>query len=258
MILIISPAKTLDYNKIELEDHSLPRLMHDSRQLVGVLRKKSAKKLSQLMSINDNIALENEARYRRFDTENFTEENSKQALFAFRGHVYLGLKAEDFDAADITYAQEHLRILSGLYGLLKPLDRMQPYRLEMGTKLKTRRGENLYKFWGDRITKLLNEDLAAQGDEVLINLASQEYFKSIRSEKFKGRVINIQFKELRGDQYKMVSVYAKTARGLMCRYAIKNKLTDPEELKGFDYEGYYFNEDLSSENDWVFTRLNAS
>jgi len=254
MILIISPAKTLDYNEIELKEHSLPRLMHDSRQLVGVLRKKSAKKLSQLMNINPNIALENEARYRRFDTDNFTEENSKQALYAFRGHVYLGLKAEDFNTEEVEYAQKHLRILSGLYGLLKPLDRMQPYRLEMGTKLKTHRGDTLYTFWGDRITKLLNADLAEQGDDVLINLASQEYFKSIRPDKFKGRVINIQFKELRGDQFKIVSVYAKTARGLMCRYAIKNQLTTPEELKGFDYEGYHFHEDLSTESNWVFTR----
>lgn len=254
MILVISPAKTLDYSEIELEKHSTPRLMEDSSRLVGVLRKKSAKSLQKLMNINPNLALENEARYRRFDPENFTEDNSKQALYAFRGQVYIGLKAEDFDANDIEYAQRHLRILSGLYGLLKPLDRMQPYRLEMGTKLKTRRGENLYEFWGDRITSLLNMDLAAQGDDVLINLASQEYFKSIKPKKFEGRIINIHFKELRDDQFKVVAVYAKTARGLMCRYAIKNKLTHPQELKGFDYEGYRFHEELSTETDWVFTR----
>lgn len=254
MILVISPAKTLDYSEIELEKDSLPRLMEDSGQLVSILREKSAKDLSKLMSINDNIALENEARYRRFDPENFTEDNSKQALWAFRGHVYLGLQAEDFNAEEIDYAQKHLRILSGLYGVLKPLDRMQPYRLEMGTKLKNPRGKNLYEFWDDKITNLLNMDLAAQGDDVLINLASNEYFKSIKPDQFQGRVINIHFKELRDDQYKIISVYAKKARGLMCRYAIKNKLSDPEALKGFDYEDYRFHEDLSTETDWVFTR----
>lgn len=254
MLFIISPAKTLDYTEIDLPEHSTPRLMHDSKQLLKILQRKSAKKLATLMGISPSLASLNEARYRSFDPDNFTEENSKQALYAFRGQVYLGLKAEDFDADDLDYAQKHLRILSGLYGLLKPLDRMQPYRLEMGTSLKNRRGKNLYEFWGARITNLLNMDLAAQGDDVLINLASQEYFKAVKQDKLEGRVVNLHFKELRGDQYKSLMAYAKTARGMMCHYAIKNKLSDPEELKGFDYENYRFHESLSSETDWVFTR----
>ncbi|MEO1438190.1 MAG: peroxide stress protein YaaA [Bacteroidota bacterium] len=253
MIFIISPAKTLDYEPIERDLTSEPRLMEHTERLVTNLKKKNTKKLMDLMSVSESIASLNVSRYQHFSTP-FTDENSKQALLAFKGDVYLGLEAENLDQAELAYAQAHLRILSGLYGLLRPMDRMYPYRLEMGTKLKTRRGKNLYEFWGDRITKLLNDDLASAGTDLLVNLASNEYFKAINKKKLNARILDIHFKEEKEDGYKMISFFAKKARGMMCNFAIKHQLSDPEHLKGFDYEGYAFNADLSTADSWTFTR----
>ncbi|MEN0005118.1 MAG: peroxide stress protein YaaA [Bacteroidota bacterium] len=253
MLFVISPAKTLDYEVTTPEQHTMPRLLHQSKKLVSILKKKSAKGLAELMDISEPLAIENERRYKSYDPA-FQDNIAKQALMVFKGHVYQGLQAEDFDAEDVKYAQQHLRILSGLYGLLRPLDLMQPYRLEMGTKLETSKGKNLYAFWDDEITKLLNEDLQSLEQETVINLASKEYFKAVKPKQLQGKVIHIDFKELRGDKYKIISFFAKVARGQMCRFAIKNKVHQAEELKQFQEDNYVFNPDLSDETNWVFTR----
>jgi len=220
---------------------------------VKVLKTKSATDIKALMKVSDKIADLNVVRYKSFKTP-FTTENAKQAMYAFRGDVYTGLDADSFNKSQVKFAQKHLRILSGLYGVLKPLDLMQPYRLEMGTKLANKNGKNLYEFWGDKINKALNEEISAQKDDYVINLASNEYFKSVQSKKLKGQVIDIQFKENKDGKYKIVAFFAKKARGMMCQYMIKNKLTKPEQLKGFNMENYLFNEELSDESIFVFTR----
>lgn len=253
MILLISPAKTLDFSGADLASYSEPRLLDHSAQLVALLRRKSARELMRLMSVSERLADINYHRYQHFATP-FTPENAKQAILAFKGDVYTGLQAEDFSADELAFAQRHLRILSGLYGVLRPLDLMQAYRLEMGTRLSNGHGKNLYEFWGDEITEVINQDLAEQGEEVIINLASQEYFRAVNVEKLKGRLYHIHFKENRDGQYKVIAFHAKKARGLMCRFVIRNRLRDPADLKGFDLDGYFFNEDLSSETDWVFIR----
>lgn len=253
MLFLLSPAKTLDYSEASVEESSQPRLKKDTNELVSILKEKGPDELEKLMNINRELALENANRYRAFK-KSYTSHNSKPALLAFKGHVYHGMNASDFNDEELVYAQEHVRILSGLYGLLRPLDLMQPYRLEMGTRLHTERGKDLYTFWDDRITRLVNKDLKAQGDDVVVNLASREYFKSVREEKLKGKVVNISFKEFRDEGYKIVSVYAKMARGMMVHYAVKNRITSVEELKGFDYEGYSYQEELSGEEELVFVR----
>ena len=253
MILVISPAKTLDFEENNIEQFSQPRLLKESATLMNLLKKKSAKKLQQLMNVSENIARLNVQRNQAFSPP-FDLDNAKQAIYAFKGDVYLGLDAHSFNENDLNYAQEHLRILSGLYGLLKPLDLMQAYRLEMGTKLNNRKGKNLYAFWADKITKLLNEDLSYSNQSVLINLASNEYFKSIKTKKLTAKVINIHFKEKRNGTLKTISFSAKKARGMMCHFAIKNKLSSPEELKAFDYDNYLFHESISDQENYVFTR----
>ncbi len=253
MLFIISPAKTLDFSKSTVGNHSIPQLLGQSGILIDELKTKDAAAIKSLMKVSDKIAELNVARYKAFTTP-FTLENSKQALLAFKGDVYLGLDAVSFDEKDLGYAQEHLRILSGLYGILKPLDLMQPYRLEMGTRLQNERGKNLYEFWGERITELLNQELKQQKKQIIVNLASKEYFKAVKQKALQAEVYNIAFKENKGDQYKIVAFFAKKARGMMCHYAVKNQITQVEDLKGFDYDGYFFNADLSSEKDWVFTR----
>jgi cytoplasmic iron level regulating protein YaaA (DUF328/UPF0246 family) len=253
MLFLISPAKSLDYSPTKLKKDSLPRLLTQTEELVTNLSQKSAGELKELMSISDKLAELNANRYRVF-SKAFDKENSKQAILAFKGDVYQGMETEDYTAADFNYAQKYLRILSGLYGVLKPLDRIQPYRLEMGTKLTTEKGRNLYHYWDDTITNLINEDLEESGKNVIVNLASNEYFKSIQKKKLNGRLLTINFKEEKNGQYKVISFFAKKARGMMCRFAIKNKIKNPEHLKGFDLGDYVFNEELSQENDWVFTR----
>lgn len=253
MIAIISPAKKLDsQSKVNTSQCTYPELLNKANQLIEELRKFTPSDLEELMSISPQIAEQNYERFLRWDPEAHRE--GKQALFLFNGQVYAGLDAPSLDEKDISFAQDHLRILSGLYGVLKPLDLILPYRLEMGTKLPNPEGENLYEFWGKQITKKINESLKQEKNPVLVNLASQEYFKSIDSKSIDGKIISPVFKEKKGNQYKVIAIYAKKARGLMSRYMIENKLQDAEALKSFDLDGYIYNEELSSETNWVFTR----
>ncbi|WP_373185288.1 peroxide stress protein YaaA [Halopseudomonas sp.] len=254
MLMVISPAKTLDYDTPAVTDQaSQPRFVEHSAELIEVLREKSPQEIAELMSLSDKLASLNVARYGSWEHES-TPRNSKQALLAFKGDVYTGLNAEDFDADDFAFAQQHLRMLSGLYGVLRPLDLMQPYRLEMGTRLPNSRGKDLYSFWGERISQWLNEDLAAQGDQVLLNLASQEYFGAVKPRVLNARVIDTVFKDQKNGQYKIISFYAKKARGLMARYVIKERITSPEQLKAFDLDGYYYHEASSGTDKLVFLR----
>ncbi len=254
MLIVISPAKKLDYdNPAPVEKTSMPALLGESQQLIDILRGYSVAQIADLMKLSDKLARLNYDRYQAW-TARISKDNGKQALFAFRGDVYAGLDADSLSKADIDFAQQHLRMLSGLYGLLRPLDLMLPYRLEMGTALENPRGRNLYAFWGDIITAGLNEQLAAQGDDVLVNLASNEYFKSVKPKNLHGRIITPQFKEKRDDGYRMIGIFAKKARGLMSRYIIRDRIDNPEDIKGFDYAGYAWNESLSKGDTWVFTR----
>ena len=254
MLMVISPAKTLDYDTPPvIEQSTQPRFVEHSVELIEVLREKSPQDIAKLMSLSDKLASLNVARYGSWERES-TPQNAKQALLAFKGDVYTGLNAEDFSTDDFAFAQQHLRMLSGLYGLLRPLDLMQPYRLEMGTKLTNPRGKDLYTFWGERISQWLNEDLEAQGDQVLLNLASQEYFGAVKPKALNARVIDTVFKDQKNGQYKIISFYAKKARGLMARYVIKERLQDPEDLKDFNLDGYRFDAASSSENQLVFLR----
>ncbi|MEH6389135.1 MAG: peroxide stress protein YaaA [Pseudomonas profundi] len=254
MLMVISPAKTLDYETPpSTERHTLPRHLEHSKELIEILQDKSVQDIAKLMKLSDKLAALNVARYGSW-SETFTTENSKQALLAFKGNVYTGLAAEDFSEADFDFAQKHLRMLSGLYGTLRPLDLMQPYRLEMGTKLANPRGKDLYAFWDERISESLNQALAEQGDDILLNLASQEYFGAVKPRALKARVIDTVFKDRKNGEYKIISFYAKKARGLMARYVIKERVTDPEGLKDFDLDGYRFNSASSSANKLVFLR----
>ncbi|MBN7817749.1 peroxide stress protein YaaA [Algoriphagus pacificus] len=250
MLILISPAKTLDYSVPTLKDHTLPDFQTDAHSLVRIMKKKSAKEISSLMNISDSLATLNEKRYKTFQKE-FNFDNSKQALLAFKGDVYTKIEVEEYTEHDFDFAQNHLRILSGLYGLLKPLDLIQPYRLEMGTKLENKKGKNLYEFWDKKIAKAINQ--VAEGKPI-VNLASQEYFKAVDQKSLKSKVITIHFKEFKDDSYQVVGFFAKQARGMMTNYAIKNRITDPLQLKAFNQERYEFSENLSSEFDWVFVR----
>ena len=254
MITVISPAKTLDYETPALTDaFTQPSQLTQSRKLIRRLRQFSASELSQLMGVSNNIAELNRDRFKAWKTP-FKPENSRQALFTFKGDVYIGLDAFTMSAGDIDFAQDHLRILSGLYGLLRPLDLMQPYRLEMGTRLDTDEGNNLYQFWDNRITKLINQELKARGTDTLINLASNEYFKSVKPKSVRGRIITPVFKDFQNGQYKVIGFFAKKARGLMSRFIINKRITSAGELKQFSEEGYQYNQSLSNEQEWVFTR----
>ncbi|MDP0563645.1 MAG: peroxide stress protein YaaA [Candidatus Endonucleobacter sp. (ex Gigantidas childressi)] len=254
MLLVISPAKSLDYETpAKTTECSIPDFMAQSVLLIEELRKKTPVDISSLMSISEKLAQLNTARYQAWSPK-CTTKNAKQAVMAFTGDVYLGLDANSLTKAQLDFTQKHLRILSGLYGLLRPLDLMQAYRLEMGTKLKNHRGENLYSFWGDTITNALNKELAKQKSNTLVNLASNEYFKSIHPKKLNAKIITPIFKDRTKDQYKIISFYAKKARGLMCRYVIDNKIEQVEKLTSFDYGGYSYNGDMSSKDQWVYTR----
>lgn len=254
MIAILSPAKTLDYSpNTKSFDQTIPVFSEETSKLVSVLRKKSKNKLKALMSISDNLAEENVKRYKSFE-ETFTEENSKEAIFAFKGDVYRGFDAETLSKPQIKYAQKHVRILSGLYGVLKPLDLMQPYRLEMGTKLSTRKGKNLYEFWDSKITNTLNEELENHKTKTIINLASNEYFKSVKKKNLHADIIDIVFKEYKGDELKFISFNAKRARGLMARYIVINKVKSPKGLLGFDLEDYSYSAEGSTDSALLFIR----
>lgn len=254
MLIVISPAKTLDYESpLATKRYTQPALLHESQALIAVCRELTPSDISRLMKVSDQIAGLNVARFAEWTPE-FTPENARQALLAFKGDVYTGMDAQTLSEDDFSWAQSHLRILSGLYGLLCPLDLMQPYRLEMGTKLANPRGTNLYQFWGDIITQHLNEALQAQGDDVLINLASNEYFKSVKPAKLKAKMITPIFKDFKNGQYKVISFYAKKARGLMARYLIDHRIDQVEDLKNFDREGYVYCPQSSSATEWVFLR----
>jgi len=254
MLIVISPAKTLDFEKKAPTIHFTENdFLPQAAKLVKALKKYSSDDLMKLMSISDKLAHINQERFatwkRPFDTE-----NAKQAFLAFKGEVYTGLDAETLSEKELLFTQNHLRILSGLYGVLRPLDLIQPYRLEMGTKLNTSSFNGLYAFWGDKLTNAINKALVAQGDDVLINLASNEYFKSLNKKKLKAEIITPVFKDFKNGEYKMISFFAKKARGLMSRFILQNELKKPDELKHFDAGGYYFSEANSSANQLVFLR----
>ncbi len=254
MITILSPAKKMNDQVPYGNDHyTLPQLIEDSKILVEELQKHSPEELSQLMQISHDIATMNYERYIRWDTP-FTPQNASQALFAFKGQAYQGLKAHDFSQEDITFAQDHLRILSGLYGILRPRDLIMPYRLEMGTKLINPHGKDLYEFWNNKITKALNKALSSHDQKVVVNLASNEYFKSIKPGQLKADIVTPVFREEKGNQYKTIAVYAKIARGMMTQYIIQNRIDDPRDIKGFDWQGYAFTPSMSTESKWIFVR----
>jgi len=253
MIAVISPAKNLDFKTKYDVPTTQPRLMERTTELIAIMRQKSVDEVKDLMSISRQLAGLNVHRYKIFEAEQ-TKENSQPSVFAFNGDVYQGLDAQTFNIEKLDFAQSHLRILSGLYGLLRPLDLMQPYRLEMGTKLAFDEYKTLYQYWDTTILDLLLQDLKEQGDDILVNLASVEYFKSIDKKRIPARVIDVEFKDLKNDKYKIVSFYAKKARGLMSRYIIENAITNPDDLKGFDYRGYYFDASESSDNKLAFKR----
>jgi len=254
MLLVVSPAKKLDYESpLPTESYSQPTLLEHSQLLIDQCVKLSPAQIASLMKLSDKLAGLNAARFGQWSIP-FTPENSRPAVLAFNGDVYSGLDANSFSKGDFSFAQKHFRILSGLYGLLKPLDLMQPYRLEMGTKLVNDRGANLYQFWGDIITDELNKALAVQGDDILINLASNEYFKAVKVKNLQATIITPAFKDWKNGQYKMISFFAKKARGLMARYIIQNAITNVEQLKSFDLAGYQYDDALTQGNNWVFTR----
>lgn len=254
MLLVVSPAKKLDFESpLATTKTSQANLLDQSKILIERCLELSSDQIATLMKLSDKLAGLNAARFGEWSLP-FTPENSRQAVLAFNGDVYSGLDANSFSEDDFDFAQQHFRILSGLYGLLKPLDLMQAYRLEMGTKLDNVRGANLYHFWGDIITDELNRTLAEQGDDVLINLASTEYFKAVNKKALKATIITPQFKDWKNGQYKIISFYAKKARGLMARYIIQNQLNSIEQVKNFDLAGYQFSGDLSQGNELIFTR----
>jgi cytoplasmic iron level regulating protein YaaA (DUF328/UPF0246 family) len=252
MLVVISPAKKLDENCDEkiLPKFTMPPYLENSKKIIKILRQYSSNNLSELMNISEKISILNYERYIKWSTP-FTKKNSYPALLLFQGDVYKGIAARDFKKDDFLFAQKTLRILSGLYGILKPLDLIQPYRLEMGTRLKIGKHNDLYDFWGNDITNEINNDV---NSDYLINLASVEYFKSIKKDFLKSKLINIVFKEKKNLDYKVVGIFAKKARGLMSRYIIKNKIKNPQDLKEFNLERYKYNKIFSSDTDWVFTR----
>ena len=254
MLITLSPSKGQDFIEAPLsKKHSKPADLNDSALLIKELKKANSKQIQEMMAVSENIAKLNVDRFKSFSTP-FTTKNAKQAIFAFKGDVYSGLELKDFTEDDYAYAQDHLRILSGLYGCLRPLDLIQPYRLEMKTKLKNERGDNLYQFWDDRITKSINKELKKQKEAVLINLASNEYFKSVKPKLLAGRLLNINFKETKDGKTRVVAIFAKRARGMMADYIIRNRIEKPEDIKKFKLGGYKFNKDLSDDKQWTFER----
>ncbi|MEJ5178448.1 peroxide stress protein YaaA [Erwinia sp. MYb416] len=254
MLMVISPAKTLDFESpLATTRYTQPMLLDESQKLIAVARQLSPADISSLMHISDKLAVLNAERFNDWQPD-FTPDNARQAILAFKGDVYTGLQAETFSEAAFDFAQQHLRMLSGLYGLLRPLDLMQAYRLEMGIKLANPVGKDLYSFWGDKLTHALNAALAEQGDSVLINLASDEYFKAVKPKLLNAEIVKPVFLDEKNGKFKVISFYAKKARGLMSRYIIENELTQPEQLKKFDVDGYAFDADASKGNELVFKR----
>ncbi len=256
MLIVISPAKSLDFDTPPVTpSYTIPEMLDESVKLAERLKKMSPKQISKLMSISKDLGELNFQRYQTWHLP-FTPENSKQAVMAFNGDVYQGLQADSLSEEQLVLAQTRVRILSGLYGILKPLDLIQPYRLEMGTRLKYYRSKNLYEFWNPSLTKKVKEALSESGSNVLVNLASKEYFKSVDTKKLKAKVVTPDFKEMKNGEYMMISFFAKKARGLMTRFVLDNNITDVSDLQAFNYEGYYFNSNLSKPGNPVFTREN--
>ncbi len=254
MIITLSPSKGQDFETPgPIKKHSKPANLEDSELLIKELKKIRTADLQALMDISDDLAKLNAGRYKAFKTP-FTPKNSKQAIFAFKGDVYSGINIDTFTADDFDYAQNHLRILSGLYGCLRPLDLIQPYRLEMKTRLNNPRGENLYQFWGDSITESLNKVLKKQQEPVLVNLASNEYFKSVKPGLLDGRLLSINFKETKQGKTRVVAIFAKRARGMMADYIIRNKIESPVAIRKFKQGGYRFSKELSDDKQWTFER----
>ena len=253
-MFLLSPAKALDYETpTHVSTHTQPLFVPQAGELIDVLRKKSPQDIATLMDLSDQLAGLNVARYQAWQPT-FTTANAKQAVLAFNGDVYEGLDARTLGEEDLAWVQEHVCILSGLYGVLRPLDLMQPYRLEMGTRLETPRGKNLYQFWGTQIADYLNQRAAADKTPVVVNLASEEYFKSVDKKALKPRVVTCVFEELKAGRYKVISFMAKRARGLMVRYAVSKRIGTVEGLKGFDLEGYQFVPAASETDRLVFRR----
>lgn len=254
MLIILSPAKTLDFDEFELPlPNTLPQFMPEASQLISDLKKLSTQEIASMMSLSDKLAELNAARYSSW-SKTFTNQNSKAALFAFNGDVYEGLDAKTLNKKQLDFAQKYLRILSGLYGVLKPFDLMQAYRLEMGTRIQHQHGSDLYSFWGSKITKLIQAELATQKKPMLLNLASEEYFKVIQANSLGYPVISPVFQDEKDGKFKIISFYAKRARGLMARYVIQNAIHDPIKLQDFDLEGYHYVEAQSQAHQPVFQR----
>ena len=254
MIVLLSPAKTLDYSQEFDVQHTAPAFLSDSAKLIKELKVKEPKDIASLMGLSDKLATLNFDRYQSWSASKTMGNDSKPALFVFQGDVYQGLQANTFNKKDITFAQKHLRILSGLYGELRPLDVIKPYRLEMGTKLPTARGKNLYKFWGTKVRENILKELKANKSNLVVNLASKEYFTVVGSLPTDVNVVSPVFKDFKNGEYKLISFYAKKARGYMSHWIIKNKVTKPEDLKNFDAEGYKYSKKLSTESEPVFLR----
>ncbi|MFC3052938.1 peroxide stress protein YaaA [Kordiimonas pumila] len=254
MLIVLSPAKKLDFESENLRaDNSIPALMTETKTLIKQAKTLKVEDLKAMMGISDNLAELNVARFKAFKTP-FTPANARPALDAFKGDVYVGLNAETLDDEARSFANNHIRILSGLYGVLRPLDLMQAYRLEMGVKFASERGATLYSFWGDRISKELNKAFSGGEDPVLINLASGEYFKAVDKKALKARIVTPVFQEVRDDKARVISFLAKKARGMMARYTVDNRITDPEKLKDFSIDGYKYQADKSTKDEWVFQR----
>ena len=254
MLILLSPAKSLDYETpVEGISHTQPQFVSQSAQLIEVLKTQSPAQIASLMDLSDKLAALNVARYEAWRPK-FTAKKAKQAILAFNGDVYDGLDAKTLKGKDLDWAQEHVCILSGLYGVLRPLDWMQAYRLEMGTALANPRGKNLYQFWDSTIASYLNDRLSKDKVPVVVNLASQEYFKAVDTKVLKARIIECVFEDYKGGKYKVISFFAKRARGLLARYAIQKQIKNPEKLKDFNLDGYGFVAEASNENRWVFRR----
>jgi cytoplasmic iron level regulating protein YaaA (DUF328/UPF0246 family) len=252
MLTVLSPAKSLDFDApSSTSKNSRPVFGKQTRELVEVMQGKSAKELTRLMGISPKLADLNVERYQNFKTR---AKDAKQAILAFRGDVYIGLDADSYGERDFNFAQKHLRILSGLYGVLRPLDLIQPYRLEMGTKLKLGRTTGLYEFWGEEIGKALGKELATHQNQTMVNLASNEYFKAVATKHLPGQIITPVFKDYNNGSYRVLSFFAKKARGAMASFIVKERIKKPDDIKQFSEDGYIFNESFSTDDQWVFTR----
>jgi len=254
MIILMNSSKTLDFQqKARVSTHTIPELKKDADNLVKELRKLSPADFSNLLKTSEKLTELNIERYANWQTQ-VNESNAKQALSAFTGDIYSGMNVDNYKIKDINFAQKHMRILSGLYGILRPLDLIQPYRLEMAAKLVTNRGKNMYDYWGTKINEILKALLKQEKSGTLVNLCSMEYFKAIKSDLLDANVITPAFKEFREGSYRFITLYAKKARGMMCNFIIQNHLNEVNDLKSFDVEGYQYNQKISSDNEWVFTR----